>query len=149
MELKVKYLSDKIGKEIQAPFYATDGSAGMDLAACIDNDIILKPGDRYAVPTGIAIALPSNEFVGLIIVRSSFGLKHGITLPNAVGVIDSDYRGEILVALTNISNKPYTIKMGERIAQLLILPVCLANITVCNNLPKTQRGEGGFGSTGK
>lgn len=149
MELKVKFVSEKIGREIPAPYYATGGSAGMDLAACIDDDIILKPGDRYPVPTGIAIALPSNEYVGLVFARSSLGLKKGITLPNAVGVIDSDYRGEILVALTNISNEPYTVRPGDRIAQLVIMPVCVANITLCEDLPETRRGEGGFGSTGK
>jgi len=149
LELKIKFLSEKIGKQVPAPYYATDGSAGMDLAACIDNDITLNPGDRHAVPTGIAIALPSDGYVGLIFARSSLGLKKGITLPNAVGVIDSDYRGEIMVALTNISDKPYTIKVGERIAQLVIMPVCAATVTVCDNLPETKRGAGGFGSTGK
>ncbi len=149
LELNIKYLSGKIGREVPAPFYATEGSAGLDLAACIDGDIKLSPGERRAIPTGVAIALPSAEYVGLIVVRSSLGLGGGITLPNAVGVIDSDYRGEIMVALTNISNMPYTIKQGERIAQLLIMPVCRANVTVCDSLPETERGKGGFGSTGK
>lgn len=149
MELKVKFLSEKIGKEIPAPFYATEGSAGMDLAACIDKPVVLNPGERIAVPTGIAIALPSNKYVGLVFARSSLGLKKGITLPNAVGVIDSDYRGEILVALTNISDEPYKIEPGERIAQLVIMPVCVADIVCCDELGGTQRGEGGFGSTGR
>lgn len=149
MELKVKFLSEKIGKEIPAPFYATEGSAGMDLAACIDKPVVLSPGERVAVPTGIAIALPSNKYVGLVFARSSLGLKKGITLPNAVGVIDSDYRGEILVALTNISDEPYKIEPGERIAQLVIMPVCVADIVCCDELSGTQRGEGGFGSTGR
>ncbi len=148
MELKVKFLSEKIGREIPAPFYATEGSAAMDLPACIDEPIILNPGDRVAVPTGIAIALPANEYVGLVFARSSLGLKKGITLPNAVGVIDSDYRGEILVALTNISDEPYTINPAERIAQLVIMPVCIPTIKVVDELCETQRGSGGFGSTG-
>ncbi len=148
MELKVKFLSEKIGKEIPSPFYATNGSAGMDLPACIDEPLKINPGERVAVPTGIAIALPSNEYVGLVFARSSLGLKKGITLPNAVGVIDSDYRGEILVALTNISDEPYTISPAERIAQLVIMPVCIAKIKVVDELSSTQRGDGGFGSTG-
>jgi len=149
MDIKIKYLSEKVSKEIPAPFYATSGSAGMDLAACIDSEITIEPGERVLVPTGISVALPSGEYVGLVFARSSLGLKKGITLPNAVGVIDSDYRGEVMVALTNISDKPYTVKQGERIAQLVIMPVCVANVVVCDELPKTQRGDGAFGSTGK
>jgi len=149
MELKVKILSKKIGSEIPTPFYATSGSAGMDLPACIDGPITIKPKERVAVPTGIAIALPSNEYVALVFARSSLGMKKGITLPNAVGVIDSDYRGQIFVALTNISDEDYTIHVGERIAQLVVMPVCVANISIVEELPDTQRGEGGFGSTGR
>ena len=139
MDLKIKYLSDKIGTEIPAPFYATNGSAGLDLPACIDEPITLKPGERKAIPSGIAIALPSNQYVGLVFARSSLGLKKGITLPNAVGVIDSDYRGQIFVALTNISDEDYTISIGERIAQLVVMPVCVANISVVEDLPDTER----------
>ncbi|MDR0405723.1 MAG: dUTP diphosphatase [Clostridiales bacterium] len=149
MQLKIKYLSKKIGTEIPAPYYATDGAAGMDLAACTDAPLCLAPGERAAVPTGIAIALPSNQYAGLVFARSSLGLKKGITLPNAVGVIDSDYRGEIMVALTNISDEAYTIHPGERIAQLVIVPVCAAEVAVVDCLPETERGAGGFGSTGK
>lgn len=149
MELKIKYLSEKIGNEIPAPYYATSGSAGIDLPACIDEPLKLKPQERIAVPTGIAIGLPSSEYVGMVFARSSLGLKKGITLPNAVGVIDSDYRGEIMVALTNISQEEYTINPGERIAQLVIMPVKVASLTVVEELPQTERGVGGFGSTGK
>ncbi|OQB16049.1 MAG: Deoxyuridine 5'-triphosphate nucleotidohydrolase [Firmicutes bacterium ADurb.Bin193] len=149
MKLKIKALSEKIGRDIPYPFYATEGSAGMDLAACIDTPLTVKPGERVAVPTGIAVGLPSSEYVGLVFARSSLGLKKGITLPNAVGVIDSDYRGEILVAITNISREDYTINPGERIAQLVIMPVCVAQIEITNELEHTQRGGGGFGSTGK
>ncbi len=149
MQLKVKFVSDKIGKEIPKPRYATDGAAGIDLPACIDEPITIQPGERIAVPTGIAIALPSADYVALVYARSSLGLKHGITLPNAVGVIDSDYRGEILVALTNLSDKPYRIDVGERIAQLVITPVIRAQITEVSDLPETARGQGRFGSTGR
>ena len=149
MKLKIKYVSEKIGREISAPYYATGGAAGMDLPACIDAPLTMLPGDRVAVPTGIAIAIPTAEYVGLIFARSSLGYKKGITLPNAVGVIDSDYRGEIMVALTNISDTPYEIQPGERIAQLVITPVCVADLEVVDELDGTERGGGGFGSTGK
>jgi dUTP pyrophosphatase len=149
MKLQIKYVSDKIGREIPAPYYATSGSAGMDLPACLDRPLTINPGERVAVPTGIAISIPSHDYVGLIFARSSLGYKKGITLPNAVGVIDSDYRGEIFVALTNISDSPYVINPGERIAQLVIMPVCIAQLEVVDSLSDTERGEGAFGSTGK
>lgn len=148
MQLQVKYISEKIGKEIPKPFYATEGAAGIDLPACIDAPLTIQPGERIAVPTGIAIALPSHDYVALVYARSSLGLKQGITLPNAVGVIDSDYRGEILVALTNISDQPYQIGVGERIAQLVITPVIRAILEEVDELPPTARGSGRFGSTG-
>ena len=144
MTVKIK----KVKGNANIPFYATDGSAGMDLSACIDEPLSLMPGERKAVPTGIAIALPSSDYVGLVYVRSSLGLKKGIMLPNAVGVIDSDYRGEILVALTNISDEEYIFAQGERIAQLVITPVVHAQLEVADELPETPRGVGGFGSTG-
>ena len=144
MIVKIK----KIRENANIPFYATEGSAGMDLAACIDEPLTLKPGERKAVPTGIAIALSSSDYVALVYARSSLGLKKGITLPNAVGVIDSDYRGEILVALVNISDEEYTISPGERIAQLVITPVIQASLECVDELPETERGTGGFGSTG-
>lgn len=149
VSLKVKVVSEKIGDIVPLPFYATEGSAGMDLSACIDEPITLMPGERRAIPTGIAIALPSEQYVGLIFARSSLGLKAGITLPNAVGVIDSDYRGEVLVALTNISDVPYEVQPAERIAQLVVMPVCRANVEMVDELPDSARGKGGFGSTGK
>ena len=149
MKVGIKYLSDKYGKELKKPTYATEGSAGLDLPACIDEAVTLNPGDRTAIPTGIAIELPSPDYVAYVFARSSLGLKKGITLPNAVGVIDSDYRGEIKVALTNISDEPYTINPGERIAQLVIAPVIKAEFKEKDELEQTQRGSGGFGSTGK
>ena len=149
MELKIKPLSDKLGKEIPFPAYATAGAAGMDLRACLDTPLTLKPGDRVGVPTGFAIALPGPEWVAYIFARSGLGIKNGITLPNCVGVIDSDYRGEIIVALTNLSDTPYTIQPGDRVAQLVISPVVQAQISLVDELDETGRGAGGFGSTGR
>ena len=149
MELKIKPLSPKIGTEIPFPAYATAGSAGMDLRACLDTPLTLNPGDRVGVPTGFAIALPGPEWVAYIFARSGLGIKNGITLPNCVGVIDSDYRGEIIVALTNLSDTPYTIQPGDRVAQLVISPVVQAQISLVDELDETGRGAGGFGSTGR
>lgn len=149
MELKIKALSPKIGKEIPFPAYATPGSAGMDLRACIDAPVTIPAGDRSMIPTGLAIALPGPEWVALVYARSGLAIKHGIAPANCVGVIDSDYRGEIVVGLLNSSKEPYTIEPGERVAQLVIMPVTQAEITVTDALDETERGAGGFGSTGK
>ncbi|MBR0277622.1 MAG: dUTP diphosphatase [Clostridia bacterium] len=149
MKLKIKLESPKIGKSIPVPYYASGGAAGIDLAACIDSPVIIKPKEHAVIPTGISIALPSCEYVGLVYVRSSLGFKHGITLSNSVGVIDSDYRGEIKVSLVNLSDNDYTINPGDRIAQLVITPVCTPEIETTDNLPISDRGKNGFGSTGK
>ena len=149
MELKIKPLSPKIGTEIPFPAYATAGSAGMDLRACIDEPMTLRPMERVKVPAGFAIALPGPQWAAYIFARSGLGIKSGITLPNCVGVIDSDYRGEIVVALVNLSDTDYTIQPGDRVAQLVIMPVTQAEITVVDELDETERGTGGFGSTGR
>lgn len=149
MELKIKALSPKIGKEIPFPAYATPGSAGMDLRACIDAPVTIPAGDRRMIPTGLAIALPGPEWVALVYARSGLAIKHGIAPANCVGVIDSDYRGELVVGLLNSSREDYTIEPGERVAQLVIMPVTQAEITVTDTLDETERGVGGFGSTGK
>ncbi len=149
MELLIKKLSDKIGDTIPEPYYATAGSAAMDLHACMDEPVTLEPLGRALIPTGLAIALPSAEYVALIFARSGLATKHGITLSNSVGVIDSDYRGEVKVGLVNLSNESYTIAPGDRIAQLAVMPVTKANTVFVDELPETARGEGGFGSTGK
>ena len=149
MELKIKALSPKLGTEIPFPSYATAGSAGMDLHACLDAPLTLQPGQRAKVPTGLAIALPGPEWVAYLFARSGLAIKHGLTIPNCVGVIDSDYRGEIIVAVINLSQEPYTIQPGDRVAQMVVMPVIQAKLTQVDELPQTQRGEGGFGSTGK
>ena len=145
-EVKIKFLENN--KEKKLPFYATEGSAGMDLIACIDEDIVLKPLERKLIPTGIAISLPSAEYGAFIFARSGLASKKGITLANCVGVVDSDYTGEIKVALINLSSEQYTLTNGERIAQMVIMPVAQARLTVTDELNATQRGSGGFGSTG-
>ena len=149
MELKIKAVSPKIGAEIPFPYYASAGAAAMDLHACIDEAVTLAPGGRAFLPTGIAIALPSAEYVALVFDRSGLGIKHGIALSNGVGVIDSDYRGELRVGLTNLSDTPYTVQPGDRVAQLMVVPVARACVLELDELPATQRGAGGFGSTGK
>lgn len=149
MKLKIKALSPKIGTEIPLPSYATAGSAGLDLRACIDAPVTVEPGQRLSIPTGFAIALPDPGWVALIYARSGLAVKHGIALANCVGVVDSDYRGEIVVALQSCAGEAYTIQPGERIAQMVITPVAQAEIDVVDELDDTDRGAGGFGSTGK
>lgn len=145
MELKIK----KLKPNAKIPQRATDGSAGMDLYACIDSSIALAPQQLAVVPTGIAIELPDNSCAAFLYARSGLGVKHGICLSNGVGVIDSDYRGEICAGLCNVSDKPYVIEPGERIAQMVIAPVLTPDITEADELSDTLRGAGGFGSTGK
>jgi dUTP pyrophosphatase len=149
MELKIKALSEKIGREIPLPHFATGGAACMDLCACMDESITLNAGERHLVPTGIAIALPSAEYVALVFARSGLGIKKGVCLSNGVGVIDSDYRGEIGVGLVNLGDAPYTVQPGDRIAQLMVVPVVQPTLTVVDTLDETERGAGGFGSTGR
>ena len=129
--------------------YATDGAAAMDLCACMDAPVTLAPGELASVPAGVAIALPSAAYVALVFARSGLGVKHGVTLSNGVGVIDSDYRGEIRVGLTNLSQTPYTIHPGDRVAQLAVLSVARPALRFVQALDETARGGGGFGSTGK
>lgn len=143
--LKVKKLREN-AKMIQR---ATSGSAGMDLHACIDESVTINPGEIKVIPTGLAIALESANYVAYIYARSGLAIKHGITLANCVGVIDSDYRGEVCVGLTNISKEPYTVTPDERIAQLVIAPVSMCEAVEVEELDSTERGAGGFGSTGK
>ena len=146
IDIKIKFLEHN--KENKQPFYATEGSAGMDLAACIDEDIVLAPMERVLVPTGIAIKLPSSEYGAFLFARSGLTTKKGITLANCVGVVDSDYTGEIKVGLINLGKEDFVIKNGERIAQMVIMPVATARFNVVDELDETERGAGGFGSTG-
>ena len=149
MKLKSWAFSYTTGKELPYPFYATAGAAAMDLCACVDAPVEVAPRALVSIPTGIAIALPSAEYVALVFARSGLGIKHGIALSNGVGVIDSDYRGEIRVGMTNLSDTPYTVQPGDRIAQLVILPFLAAEFAEADALDETDRGAGGFGSTGR
>ena len=149
MKMQIKALSDKIGKDIPLPYYATAGAAAMDLHACIDAAETIPAGGRKVIPTGIAIALPSADYVALVFARSGLGIKHGIAPANCVGVIDSDYRGEIMVGLQNSGDTDYTVQPADRIAQLMITPVVQATVSMVEELDDTARGTGGFGSTGK
>ncbi|MDY4181494.1 dUTP diphosphatase [Pseudoflavonifractor sp. HCP28S3_F10] len=149
MKLKIRPVSPRIGTDIPFPFYASAGAAAMDLCACVDEAVTIAPQQIVSLPTGIAIALPSAEYVALVFARSGLGIKHGVALANGVGVIDSDYRGEIRVGLVNQSQTPYTVQPGDRIAQLAVMPVVQAELEITDTLDETQRGAGGFGSTGK
>ena len=149
MELKIKALSPKIGTEIPLPKFATAGAACMDLCACIDAPVTLEAGALALIPTGIAIALPSADYVALVFARSGLGIKQGVCLSNGVGVIDSDYRGEIGVGLVNLGQSAYTVQPGDRIAQLMVTPVVQPTVVQVSALDDTDRGAGGFGSTGR
>lgn len=130
------------------PQRQTEGAAGYDLSACLEAPVTLQPGEGYPFPTGLAAEIPQG-YAGMVFCRSGLGVKHGISLPNCVGVIDSDYRGELVVPLRNFGDGAYTIQPGERIAQLVIMPVLLPEIVEVEELSQTQRGQGGFGSTGR
>ena len=144
MKINVK----KLREAAKLPFRATEGSAGADLYACLEAPVTVQPGQRATIPAGIAIEIPAG-FGGFIFPRSSVACKFGVSLPNCVGVIDSDYRGELCVPMINHSADPYIINNGDRIAQLVILPVENADYEYTDDLTDTERGEGGFGSTGK
>ena len=143
--LKIK----KLRENAKVPNRATGGSAGLDLCACIDEPITLVGGETAVIPTGIAIALPSAEYDAFVFPRSGIAVKHGIGLLNSVGVVDSDYRGEVMVGVINQISTPYTIQPGERVAQMVIMPVSMMPTEEVSELDETERGAGGFGSTGK
>ena len=146
--IQVKVLDRRIGDTIPFPHYATDGSAGLDLRACLDGPLDIAPGETHLIPTGLAIYLEDPSLAAMILPRSGLGHKHGIVLGNLVGLIDSDYQGELMVSCWNRGQQPFTITTGERIAQLVIVPVVQAAFEVVTDFAATSRGEGGFGSTG-
>ncbi len=147
MNIDLKILDRRMTDQI--PAYATPGSAGLDLRACLDAPLTLAPNAWQLVPTGIAIHLRDPNFAALILPRSGLGHKHGIVLGNLVGLIDSDYQGQLMVSAWNRSNVAFTIAPMERIAQLVIVPVLQAHFNVVSEFPASARGEGGYGSTGK
>lgn len=147
-KLQLKILDSRIGNEIPLPAYATAGSAGMDLRACIDAPITLKPGDTELIPTGIAIHICDPGYAATILPRSGLGHKHGIVLGNLVGLIDSDYQGQLFVSCWNRGNTTFTIEIADRIAQLVILPVAQVEFETVEEFTDSDRGAGGFGHSG-
>lgn len=144
-ELKIM----KLNENAVIPSRATDGAAGLDLYACIENDVVINPLETVKIPTGIAIDLCDKNLCGLVFARSGLSVNNGICLANGVGVIDSDYKGEVIVALHNNGSEPYAIKKNQRIAQLLIMPIIYPIIKEVKSISSSKRGCGGFGSTGK
>lgn len=147
--IQLKILDSKIGSSIPLPELATDGSAGMDLRACIDQDLTLEPGAVELIPTGFAIYIADPGYAAMILPRSGLGHKHGIVLGNLVGLIDSDYQGQLFVSCWNRSSAGYKIEAGERIAQLVVVPVERPAFDIVQDFTKTDRGDGGFGSSGR
>lgn len=151
--LQVKIIDPRIGNEIPLPEYATDGSAGLDLRACLGDEFAngktLKPGETFLIPTGMAIYIEDPSLAAVILPRSGLGHKHGIVLGNLVGLIDSDYQGQLFVSCWNRGDTEFVIKTGERIAQLVLVPVVQAEFTVVTEFTETERGAGGFGSSGR
>jgi dUTP pyrophosphatase len=149
LKIQLKILDKRFGEVYPLPHYATDGSAGLDLRACLEQDLILKPGETELIPSGIAIHIADPGYAAMILPRSGLGHKHGIVLGNLVGLIDSDYQGQILVSCWNRGSEAFTIAPGERIAQLIIVPVLHADFEVVADFDASKRGEGGFGHTGR
>ena len=147
--LQVRILDPRIGREYPLPQYATSGSAGVDLRACLDEAIELKPGDTQLIPSGIAIHLENPGYAAIVLPRSGLGHKHGIVLGNLVGLIDSDYQGQVFVSVWNRGQTTFTIQPGERIAQLVVVPVVQVDFEVVEEFTASERGAGGFGSSGR
>lgn len=148
-KLAVKILDSRIGTDLPLPSYATEGSAGMDLRALLDEPLQLNPGDTQLVRTGLAIHLADPGLAGMILPRSGLGHKHGIVLGNLVGLIDSDYQGELMISVWNRGQQTFTLEPGERLAQYVIVPVIQAQLEVVEDFTDSQRGAGGFGSSGR
>jgi dUTP pyrophosphatase len=147
--LQVRILDPRVGKEFPLPHYATPGSAGLDLRACLDAPLKLEPGQTSLVPTGIAIHVDDPGLAAVLLPRSGLGHKHGIVLGNLVGLIDSDYQGQVMVSCWNRGQAAFTIEPGERIAQLVVVPVVQVEFEVVEAFTESHRGEGGFGSSGR
>ncbi len=147
--VQLKILDSRIGDTIPLPRYATEGSAGLDLCACVDKAMELKPGQTQLIPTGLAIHIEDKNIAALILPRSGLGHKHGIVLGNLVGLIDPDYQGPLMISCWNRSLTPYTFEPGERIAQLIMVPILRAHFEVVDEFEESDRGAGGFGSSGK
>jgi len=147
--IQLKILDSRIGTDIPLPHLATEGSAGMDMRACIDNELIVEPGETVLIPSGMAIYIADNNLAAVLLPRSGLGHKHGLVLGNLTGLIDSDYQGQIFISCWNRSKNPYTVKPGERIAQMVFIPVERVEFDVVDEFEETDRGEGGFGHSGR
>jgi dUTP diphosphatase len=145
---QVRILDDRIGHSVPFPEYATEGSAGLDLRACLDGPLTLWPGQTELIRTGLSVHIADPSLAAMILPRSGLGHKHGIVLGNLVGLIDSDYQGELMVSCWNRGSTEFTIEMGDRIAQLVLVPVVQADFEVVSEFDQSLRGDGGFGSTG-
>ncbi len=146
--LQAKILDPRLGRDFPLPSYATPGSAGLDLRAMLQEDLVLEPGQTVLIPTGLAIHVADPSLAALILPRSGLGHKHGIVLGNLVGLIDSDYQGELMVSCWNRGQTTFTVSIGERIAQLMLVPVVQAHFDIVENFTETERGTGGFGHSG-
>lgn len=149
MRVKVKILDARIGAEFPLPHYATPGSAGLDLRACLKQSLTLAPGDSALIPSGIAIHIADPGYAAMLLPRSGLGHKHGIVLGNLVGLIDSDYQGEVLISCWNRGREAFNVQPGERIAQMIIVPVTQANFELVADFERSERGAGGFGHSGR
>jgi dUTP pyrophosphatase len=147
--MKVRILDARIGRDFPLPAYATEGSAGMDLRACLEAPLVLAPGRAELIPTGLSIYVEDPGYAAMILPRSGLGHKHGIVLGNLVGLIDSDYQGPLMVSCWNRGSEPFTVQPGERIAQLILVPVVQAELQIVETFDASSRGAGGFGHTGR
>jgi len=148
-KIQLKILDHRLGSEFPLPHYATDGSAGMDMRACLDAPLVLQPGETHLIPTGLAIHIEDGGLAAMLLPRSGLGHKHGIVLGNLVGLIDSDYQGQVFVSCWNRGSTSFTVEPGERIAQMVIVPVVHAEFEVVDEFAASDRGAGGFGHTGR
>ncbi|NQZ93997.1 MAG: dUTP diphosphatase [Moritella sp.] len=148
-KIEVKILNPRVGTEFPLPSYATPGSAGLDLRACLAQPLTVNPGETHLIPTGIAIHIADPSMAATILPRSGLGHKHGIVLGNLVGLIDSDYQGELMISCWNRGQDSFSIQPGDRIAQMMIVPVIQAELTIVEEFDSSERGEGGFGHSGK
>jgi len=147
--LQLKILDDRLGRDFDLPAYATDGSAGLDLRAMLDQPTVIAPGDAQLIPTGMAIHIGDPGLAAMILPRSGLGHKHGIVLGNLVGLIDSDYQGQLYVSCWNRGREPFRLEVGERIAQLVLVPVVRARFEIVDDFAASSRGDGGFGHSGR
>ena len=149
LPVELRILDKRLGDSIELPTRATEGSAGLDLRACLQEPLTLEPGQTELVPAGFAIHIEDPGYAALILPRSGLGHKHGIVLGNLVGLIDSDYQGEIMISCWNRGRAPFTVEIGERIAQLVVVPVQQVEFRIVDEFPQSERGAGGFGHSGK